>query len=132
VTERTHRINASVHERGEVIYNRTCIACHGPEGIGVEGAFPPLDGSDWLTGDPAVPIKILLKGLMGPIEVNGRKFNNVMPPHVDLSDQDIADVLTYARQRWTNDAAPVSTSESKTVREEVKGRTNLWTVKELR
>ncbi len=132
VAERKHRIDASVHERGEAIYNRTCIACHGPEGIGVEGAFPPLDGSDWLTGDPAVPIKILLKGLMGPIEVNGRKFNNVMPPHVDLSDQDIADVLTYARQRWTNDAAPVSTSESKTVREEVKGRTNLWTVKELR
>ena len=132
VAERRHKIDASVHERGEAIYNRTCIACHGPEGIGVEGAFPPLDGSDWLTGDPAVPIKILLKGLMGPIEVNGQKFNNVMPPHVDLSDQDIADVLTYARQRWSNDAAPVTAAESTKIRKEVKDRTTLWTVKELR
>ena len=79
-----------------------------------------------------MPIKILLKGLMGPIEVNGQKFNNVMPPHVDLSDQDIADVLTYARQRWSNDAAPVTAAESTKIRKEVKGRTTLWTVKELR
>lgn len=132
VAERKHKIDASIHERGQTVYNRTCIACHGPEGIGVEGAFPPIDGSDWLTGDPEVPIKILLKGLMGPIEVKGQKFNNVMPPHVDLSDQDIADVLTFARQSWSNDAAPVSASSAKAIRNSLKTRTNLWTAKELR
>ena len=111
---------------------RTCIACHGPEGIGVAGAFPPLDGSDWLTGDPELPVKILLNGLQGPIEVKGQKFNNVMPPHVDLSDQDIADVLTYARQNWSNDAAPVDAAQAKTVRAATKDRGTFWTAKELR
>lgn len=129
---RTHKPDPSVHARGEMIYARTCIACHGPEGIGVAGAFPPLDGSDWLTGDPETPIKILINGLMGPIEVKGQKFNNVMPPHVDLNDQDIADVLTYARQSWSNDAAPVTAAESTKIRKEVKERADLWTAKELR
>ena len=132
VAERTHKIDPVIHERGEQIYNRTCIACHGPDGIGVEGAFPPIDGSSWLTGDPVVPIKILLKGLMGPIEVRGQKFNNVMPPHVDLSDRDIADVLTYTRQRWSNDAAAVTADQAKAVRISVKDRSALWTAGELR
>ncbi len=131
VAERKHKPDTSIHARGETIYARTCIACHGPEGIGVAGAFPPLDGSDWLAGDPAVPIKILLNGLQGPIEVQGQKFNNVMPPHVDLSDQDISDVLTYARQRWSNDAAPVSADQARAVRAATKRKT-FWTAKELR
>jgi mono/diheme cytochrome c family protein len=130
--ERTFTIDASVHERGDAVYARTCIACHGPEGLGVPGAFPSLDGSDWLTGDPEVPVKILLNGLMGPIEVVGQKFNNIMPPHVDLSDQDIADVLTYARQRWSNDAAAVTLEQANAVREATKDRAAFWTAGELR
>ena len=55
-----------------------------------------------------------------------------MPPHIDLSDQAIADVLTYARQRWSNDAAPVTAAESTKIREETKKRTDFWTAKELR
>jgi mono/diheme cytochrome c family protein len=132
VAERKHKPDPSIHARGDAIYARTCIACHGPDGLGVAGAFPPLDGSDWLTGDPRIPIKILLKGLQGPIAVKGQKFNNIMPPHVDLSDQDIAEVLTYARQRWSNDAAPVTPIQAKSVRRSVKDRNLPWTAKELR
>lgn len=132
VAERSFKPDPAIHERGAKLYSTTCIACHGPDGIGVAGAFPPLDGSDWLTGKPAVPIKILLKGMEGPIEVKGQKFNNIMPPHVAFSDQDIADVLTYTRQRWSNDAAPVKTSEVKEVRESIKDRVKPWTAKELR
>jgi mono/diheme cytochrome c family protein len=92
-------------ERGMAVYGRTCIACHGPEGKGVPGAFPPLDGSPWATGDPTVPARILLLGLQGPIEVAGQKFENIMPPLTDLKDAEIADVLTPVgartdRSRW--------------------------------
>ncbi len=132
VAERKHKPDPSIHARGDAIYARTCIACHGPDGLGVAGAFPPLDGSDWLTGDARIPIKILLKGLQGPIAVKGQKFNNIMPPHVDLKDQDIADVLSYARQTWSNDAAPVTAKQAQSVRRSVKGRNLPWTAKELR
>jgi mono/diheme cytochrome c family protein len=109
-------INPTVHARGKAIYDLTCIACHGPDGNGVEGAFPPINGSDWLIGDPAIPAKIIIHGLMGPIKVNGKDFNGVMPPLADLNDQQIADVLTYARQSWKNDASSVSSDEVKTAR----------------
>ena len=69
---------------------------------------------------------------MGPIEVKGQKFNNVMPPHVDLSDQDLADVLTYARQSWSNDAAPVGAATAKAIRAATSGRGTFWTAKELK
>ena len=120
-----------VHKRGAEVYGMTCIACHQPTGMGMEGAFPPLDGSEWLTGDPSVPIRVVIGGLQGPVKVAGHEYNSVMPPHVDLDDQKISDVLTYVRQNWSNDAAPVTPAQVKEVRDKYKGRTQPWTAKEL-
>jgi mono/diheme cytochrome c family protein len=122
----------AVHERGFAIYNRTCIACHGADGKGVPGAFPPLDGADWATGDPSVPTRIVLAGLQGPIEVAGQKFNNIMPPHTDLKDAEIADVLTYVRQTWSNDATPVAEDFVKQIRQKYADRKTPWTAEELK
>ena len=122
----------AVHERGSVVYSRTCIACHGPEGKGVPGAFPPLDGSSWAVGNASIPARILLAGLQGPIEVSGQKFNSVMPAHTDLKDAEIADVLTYVRQSWSNDATPVSESFVSQTRLEFSKRTTPWTAAELK
>jgi mono/diheme cytochrome c family protein len=122
----------AVHERGAAVYARTCIACHGPDGKGVPGAFPPLDGADWAVGDPSIPVRILLAGLQGPIEVSGQKFNNIMPPHTDLKDAEIADVLTYVRQSWSNDATPVSEDFVKQTRAKFAGRGTPWTAAELK
>ncbi len=122
----------AVHERGAAVYKRTCIACHGPEGKGVAGAFPPLDGSDWAVGDPSVPIRIVIGGLQGPIEVAGQKYANVMPPHLDLKDAEIADVLTYVRQSWSNDAEPVSEELVRQTRAKFAGRSVPWTADELK
>ena len=122
----------AVHERGSAIYARTCIACHGPDGKGVPGVFPPLDGADWAVGDPSIPVRILLAGLQGPIDVSGQKFNNIMPPHTDLKDEEIADVLTYVRQSWKNDAAAVSADIVKQVRAKTGDRKAPWTVEELK
>jgi hypothetical protein len=129
--EKKFKADPAVHERGLAVYGMTCVACHGPDGKGVPGAFPPLDGSDWVTGDISVPIRIVLGGLQGPIKVGSQDFNNIMPPHVDLDDQKISDVLTYVRQSWSNDAEAVSPAQVKALREQHKDRKTPWTAKEL-
>jgi len=114
-----------------------CFTCHQPTGQGIPGQFPPLVNSDWVLGDKARLIKISLFGLMGEIEVNGVKFNGAMPPPGvpagTLSDQQIADVLTYVRNSWGNSASSVSPSEVATVRASIKGRApmQMWTAAEL-
>jgi putative membrane-bound dehydrogenase-like protein len=129
--EKKFKADPAVHERGLAVYGMTCVACHGPDGKGVPGAFPPLDASEWVTGDPSVPIRIVLGGLQGPIKVAGQDFNNIMPPHVDLDDQKISDVLTYVRQSWSNDAEAVTPAQVKALREQHKDRKTPWTAKEL-
>jgi mono/diheme cytochrome c family protein len=119
--------------RGEAIYARTCAACHQSNGTGVDTAFPPLDRSKIATGDPAVAIRIILHGLTGPVEVPGKPaVNSLMPPVASLNDADIADVLSYVRHAWSNDAAPVSTGDVTKVRTATKDRQAPWTMKELR
>jgi putative membrane-bound dehydrogenase-like protein len=123
-------IDKEVHERGSQVFSHTCVACHGDDGKGVPGAFPPLDGSDWVTGDPSIPARIVAHGVQGPIEVNGQKFNSVMPGLSDLTDQEVADVLTYVRQSWSNDAAPVTADLVKKARSVP--RPAPWTTDELK
>ncbi|BCU78355.1 PVC-type heme-binding CxxCH protein [Luteolibacter sp. LG18] len=123
--------DAEVHKRGAEVFSMICIACHGPDGKGVPETFPPLDGSDWLTGDPGIPINIVLNGLQGPIQVGEHKFNNIMAPLSNLNDQQISDVLTYVRQSWDNDAAAVDVATVTKARAANK-RTTMWTAGELR
>jgi mono/diheme cytochrome c family protein len=128
--QRKFKIDPAVHARGKEVYAATCVACHQPAGNGMEGAFPPLDGSDWLTGDSSLPIRVVLHGLSGPVKVGGHEYNSLMPGQ-PLDDQKISDVLTYVRQSWSNDAAPVTPAEVKAVREKHSDRTAPWTAKEL-
>jgi putative membrane-bound dehydrogenase-like protein len=120
-----------IHRRGAEIYANTCVACHGLDGQGVAGAFPPLAGSARLTGDPSIPARIVMHGLAGPLEVNGTRYDSIMPPVVGLSDGDIASVLTYVRQAFGNDAAAVEEAEVRTVRQRTRGRRDMWKAEEL-
>ncbi|QJE97889.1 PVC-type heme-binding CxxCH protein [Luteolibacter luteus] len=129
--DKKNKPDSAVHERGAAIYGLTCIACHGPDGKGVAGAFPPLDGSDWLVEDPSVAIRIIVHGLQGPVKVSGQEFTNVMPPLIDLDDQKVSDVLTYVRQSWSNDLPAVTPAQVKDIRTKFKDRTTPWTAKEL-
>ncbi len=86
---------------GKAVYNANCMACHGAEGKGVEGAFPPLAGSDYLKADPKRGIHAILKGVSGKITVNGKEYNSVMPA-VALNDEDAANVLTYILNSFNN------------------------------
>ena len=88
------------------------------------GAYPPLAGSEWLLNNPEVPIRIVLHGVQGPITVKGSSFNNAMTPFGDqLSDAEIAAVLSYERSSWGNNAAPVTSEQVATVRAATKAQT---------
>lgn len=124
--------DTAVHARGAQVYANTCVACHGIDGRGVPDVFPPLAGADWVTGSSGVPIRIVLHGLTGPVPVNGTTYNNIMPPLFTLNDTEIADVLTYVRQNFGNDAAPVSESEVQEIRRDNRQRRDMWTAEELK
>lgn len=102
-------------ERGKRVFMQTCFACHQPDGKGLPGIFPPLAGSDFLLADHDRPIRIVTKGLTGPVTVKGQTFNNIMPAQV-LSDQQIADVLTYVTNSWGNSAAPYTVDDVRRVK----------------
>ena len=102
-------------ERGKKVFLSACFACHMQEGQGLPAVFPPLAGSDFLKADRDRAIKIPIKGLSGPIVVNGKPYNNLMPPQ-QFTDDQIADVLTYVMNSWGNDFGTVSTTDVKRVR----------------
>ena len=112
-------------------YQAVCSACHQPQGQGMPYVFPPLAGSPWLTGDPETPIRIVLLGLSGQIEVSGTTFNLVMPPPPGLDDAKIAEAITYARTNFGNNASAVDTELVKKVRDSLGGRTTPWAAAEL-
>lgn len=101
---------------GEITYKQNCAACHQVGGTGIKGAFPPLAKSDWFkAGDYAKVIGVVKNGLEGPITVNGESFNSVMPA-LGLSNQDIANVLTYIYNSWGNPGGVVSVEDVKKVK----------------
>jgi len=123
-------------DRGKVVYMQVCFACHQPTGLGLPGMFPPLAGSDWAaTKKPDRMIRMVLHGVTGPININGKPFTTpapMMPPQgAALSDTQIADVLTYVRSEYGNKASAVTPDMVKAVRDSEKARTAMWTEAEL-
>lgn len=96
---------------GGRLYKTYCMGCHQAEGQGMPGTFPPLAKSDYLMTDKSRAIAAVLNGLTGPVEVNGQRYNGVMPPMGHLKDDEIADILSYVRQSWGNGEDAVSTAE---------------------
>lgn len=100
---------------GKQIFGSTCFACHQSEGQGIPNTFPPLAKSDYLNADSKRAIKTILHGLSGEIMVNGKKFNSVMPAQ-NLSDDEIANVLTYIYNSWGNNKTEITPEMVKTLR----------------
>jgi mono/diheme cytochrome c family protein len=122
----------TVADLGAEKYAQVCAVCHQATGLGVEGNFPPLAGSDWLNGKSEVPIAIVLHGLQGEIDVLGKKYNGAMAPWGEaMNDAEIAAVLTYARSQWGNTGAAVTADEVKAIRTKYATRTTPWTAAEL-
>src|SRR6266566_5936844 len=111
--------------KGQKVFETYCQVCHQSTGLGAPNQFPPLAGSEWvLAKEPGRVIRIVLHGLQGPVTVNGRQFNSSgMPPWKDtLTDEEIADVLTYIRQEWGNNASSVTAERVKAIREKTSSR----------
>ncbi|WP_018616878.1 PVC-type heme-binding CxxCH protein [Segetibacter koreensis] len=122
---------------GKVIYNREgfCNTCHQPDGKGLTASgFPPLAGSKWVLGDQERLIKIVLKGLYGPIEVQGKKYPGQVPmtPFGGmLKDDEVAAVITYVRNSFGNKASAISPAKVKQVRAATKDKTGFYSPEEL-
>jgi len=105
------RIPLSGKQAGEAVYLANCAACHQPTGKGLAGAFPPLAASDFLLADPGRAVEGVLKGFSGALTVNGTQYNSVMPSQAHLSDQDLANVMTYVLNAWGNAGGEVSAEQ---------------------
>ncbi len=88
-------------ERGKSVYDDFCIQCHLHNGKGVEGIYPPLANSDYLTKNIDKSIRAVKFGMKGPIVVNGIKYDNVMA-NQDLLNEEVADVMNYILHSWGN------------------------------
>ncbi len=102
---------------GSIFYKTYCVSCHQRNGQGDNNRFPPIAGSEYVTGEKNRLISVLLNGMEGAIKVNGKTFNGIMPPHsAILDDHAIASIATYIRNNFGNNAGDVSTLEVKNVR----------------
>lgn len=106
---------AAVKSPGQTIYEQNCLTCHQANGSGVPNLNPPLRNTDWVLGDKNRLINVLLKGLQGQ-EVEGETYDNVMPAHDFLTDDQIASVLTYIRSSFGNKATAITADEVKAQR----------------
>lgn len=101
--------------RGQEVYTTNCVSCHMERGEGMEGVFPPLAKSNYLMADKKRSIVQIIKGVSGPIKVNGVEYNGEMAA-IDLSDQEISDVLNYVRNSFGNKGVAVTPDEVKAAR----------------
>ena len=123
--------------KGKAIYERdgSCRTCHQPDGQGLASSgFPPLAGTSWVLGDEERLIKLVLKGLQGPIEVLGEEYPGQVPmtPFGGmLGDEEVAAVLTFVRNSFGNKAPAISPEKVKEVRAVVKDKNGFYTPQEL-
>ena len=100
---------------GELVYTQFCVSCHLPDGGGVENLNPPLIKTAFINGDRARLITTILNG-MSQVEINGERYNNVMPAFNYLTDKQVADVLTYVRNSFGNKKPAITVADVKPVR----------------
>lgn len=101
---------------GKKVYTQYCVTCHQADGSGVATMNPPLIKTSYVLGDKATLIKIVLNGFNEDVQINGQTYSNTMVAHATMKDQEIADVLTYVRNSFTNKASAVSVALVKSVR----------------
>jgi len=120
---------------GKRLYNQNCVVCHQASGMGVAGQFPPLVGSEYVLAEGNMGdnhlVMLVLNGLQGHFMVKGQAYNNAMVPWKQLSDEQIADILTYIRSDWGNNAPPITPDFVAQIRKETASATDSYTQEQL-
>ena len=117
---------------GGKMFSMTCAACHQLTGEGLGETYPPLVGSEWVTGSDARMVRIILQGLSGPVDVAGQSFDGAMPAWGGvLKDAEIAAIATYVRGAWGNKAAPITAETVAAIRTATSSRKTPWTALEI-
>jgi mono/diheme cytochrome c family protein len=130
-------VDPKLMQKGKAIYSREgyCKTCHQPDGKGLDASgFPPLYDSKWVAGSEDRLIKLVIKGMYGPIEVNGKKYPGQVPmtPFGGmLKDDEVAAVLTYVRNSFGNKASAITAQKVKEVRASIKNKTGFYSPEEL-
>ena len=106
--------------RGKKLYTTYCLSCHQADGGGVPGLNPPLEKTSYVLGKKKALIRIVLKGMDQKADIDGESYNNTMPPHKFLTNQQIADVLTFVRNSFNNKAPAITVADVKYVRSKTK------------
>lgn len=123
-------VEVPLFERGAKVFKSQCAACHQASGLGVPGVYPPLAGSEWVTGHQEALARILINGMNGPVEVAGKSYNGNMPAFgpngLNLKPKEIAAVLTYIRQDWGNAASDVTEETMNTYMQQYASRGTPW------
>jgi mono/diheme cytochrome c family protein len=96
---------------GKRVYDQYCKACHMADGKGLRGMHPPLINNKTVQGDPTKLIEVTMKGMSGKVVIDGIEYNGIMPPHMHLTDKQLADVLTYVRANFNNNAGAITPPE---------------------
>lgn len=130
---------ALLYPKGVALFGSVCQTCHGKDGNGVPSLAPPLNGSEWVAGNKNQLIPIVLFGLTGPVKVEGKVYkapeiNGDMPSigqNRELSDDDIAQVLSFIRTSWSNKAEKISAGDVIAIRNKFKDRQKAFTMEEL-
>ncbi len=118
---------------GENLFTQNCASCHGSDATGIAGAFPPLINSTWVTDDKSVPVRILLHGLSGEIEVDGQTYQGSMPSFkARLSAAEMTAILNYLRNQSNPDLPEITQKDVVGVAETYSERTWPWSASELR
>jgi mono/diheme cytochrome c family protein/glucose/arabinose dehydrogenase len=128
------------YPRGSMIFKTVCQTCHGADGEGIQSLAPPLNQSQWVNGDKNKLISVVLYGLSGPVTVNGKLYktpeiSGEMPGignNDEFSDGDIAQVISFIRNAWSNHAEKITEKDIQKIRQQYKGRQKSFTTEELK
>ncbi|HVV02238.1 MAG TPA: c-type cytochrome, partial [Verrucomicrobiae bacterium] len=116
---------------GKRLFAGSCAACHQLHGMGMDGLAPSLVDSEWVLGSDQRLVRIVLKGLTGPLRVNGRGYHLDMPSMGIFDDDQLASILTYVRRAWDNGGNPVSPETVASIRKATASRQEAWSQPEL-
>jgi len=123
----------TVIEQGKIYFTQNCVQCHQASGMGLPNVYPPLAMSEYINGGSRRLGMIVLKGLQGPVTVEGHQFNGAMPAwEKTLTDKKLAAILTYVRQDFGNTAGPITPEQIADARKEFAAQTASWSEADLK